>query len=688
MAEHKGAIKIDTQMNTQKIEGDFRKIETKTKNMINQYNKSVDSIKSQELAIQKVKDKIEELQGYKEWGVLKENEAQKLNELNAKLPLLNSKLSETKKRTSELGESIKENLNKKANMLGIQNGIDGVGKKIDKLKNKLTRMFTTVMLFSLVRKGLTALRNNFMSLLGTNETFNNSLNQIKANLMTAFAPIYNACLPAINSLMSALSKLTGTIAVFVSGLFGKSIEQAKNEAQGLSKALKSTAKSGKEATNSLSSIDEIQNVEEDKDSGSSGIDYSGELEYSSKLLEILNKIKDVVVKAIDFIDKHKVEILAFLAGVIGALVAMKVIDFINMIKDGEKLLEITTKFKGILKGIGIGIAVAGIVYAIMAVLDYLKDPSWENFGKIIIGIGIAVAGVGIAFGLWPVAIAGAIVAVVGVIIKYWEQIKSFFQGIIDWFTGKSDWVREHFGNVIGDMYDTFVGALQLMLDGFDNLFSGLKQILDGIIEFVKGVFSGDWKQAWEGVKKIFSGIFQSLLGIIQVVLGTIRSTVGTVVTGVGTIISNIFKAIVNAVLSTIENTLNAPIRTVNTLIGVINKVPGINLGRLPTFNLPRLATGAVIPPRSEFMAVLGDQKRGVNIETPLSTMIEAFNKALDGRDGGMATDLLLELNRNISELANRPIVMNINGKQFAQATYTDYQNEGNRLNYSSAIKVK
>jgi len=664
MAEHKGAIKIDTQMNTQKIEGDFRKIETKTKNMINQYNKSVDSIKSQELAIQKVKDKIEELQGYKEWGVLKESEAQRLDELNAKLPLLNSKLSETKKRTSELGESIKENLNKKANLLGIQNGVDKVGSKIDKLKHKLTRMFTTVMLFSLLRKGLTSLRNSFMSLLGTNDTFNNSLNQIKANLMTAFAPVYNACLPAINSLMNALSKLTGTIAVFISGLFGKSIEQAKEEAQGLSKALKSTAKNGKEATNSLSSIDEIQNVEEDKDSGSgsSGIDYSGEIEYSSKLLEILNKIKQ-------FVTDNKDEIISFLLGIAGALLAIKL---------GASLLG----------ALGIGMMIGGIVYAIKGLLDYLKDPSFENFGKILIGIGIAVAGVGIAFGLWPVAIAGAIIAIVGIIIKYWEQIKAFLQSGINWLTGKSDWVREHFGNVIGDMYDNFVSSLSQILSGFDDLFSGLKLILDGIIEFVKGVFSSDWKSAWEGVKKIFSGILQSLIGIINAVLGTIRATVGTIATGVASIIKSVFISIINKVLSTIENVLNTPIRTVNTLIGVINKLPGINLGRLPTFNLPRLATGAVIPPRSEFMAVLGDQKRGTNIETPLSTMIDAFNKALDNRDGGMSADLLLELNRNVAELAERPIVMYLNGTKVAQALYGDMEKEGNRLNYSSAIKVK
>ena len=105
--------------------------------------------------------------------------------------------------------------------------------------------------------------------------------------------------------------------------------------------------------------------------------------------------------------------------------------------------------------------------------------------------------------------------------------------------------------------------------------------------------------------------------------------------------ANIFKGIINGILNLIENRLNTPAKAINKLIGVINKVPGINLGTLPTFKLPRLATGAVIPPRSEFMAILGDQKRGVNIETPLDTMVEAFNKALDDRGNGSG-DVVIE----------------------------------------------
>lgn len=64
-----------------------------------------------------------------------------------------------------------------------------------------------------------------------------------------------------------------------------------------------------------------------------------------------------------------------------------------------------------------------------------------------------------------------------------------------------------------------------------------------------------------------------------------------------------------------------------------------------------------------------------------------YNPMTSGIGGNEETNaLLVELNRNILELAKRPNVLNVNGKQFAEATYNDFQNEGNRLNQSMTIK--
>lgn len=756
MEKTEGAIVIDTRMDYKKIEADFEKINNKTKNMINRYNKSVDSIKKQELALEKVKQKLndiqsgnkvptsiksmetelkkvnKELENYElqfqeienqqqslsvqittqqELGELAnveeikkaqseierldnvvmdlslkeelaKNKSQELtNKLsNAKnnsvevqhlkqqIDNMNNSLEESKKQTIELGIETKKALNQKASILGIGDEFDKVGQKIDKFKARMTHLIGTVAIFSLMRTGLTNLRNQFTSLLKTNDSFNASLNQIKANLMTAFAPIYNACLPAINSLMSSLSKLTGTLAIFISGLFGTSLEDAKKQAQGLSSSLQDVEKSGESASKGLSSLDEIENLNQDSGSGtnvnsSSGIDYKDEIQYSKKLLDTLNKIKDFIVDNSD-------EIIASIAGITGALIAMKVLGLAPI------------------KALGLGATIAGIIYALKELKDYLEDPSFENFGGIFQGIGMAIIGVGAMIGGLPVVVTGAIVLIWGTIVKYWEQIKEFLQSGIDWLTDKSDWIHEHFGSVIGNIYDGFVENLQGMLNWVDFLMNGIKANFDEIINFVKNVFSGNWEGALENLKNIFVNIFSSMKETAKLVLSSIINGAKITVQTAASIIGNIFKAIINALLSRIENILNKPIFALNGLIDKINTIPGVNFDRISTFKLPRLATGAVIPPNSEFMAVLGDQKRGVNIETPLSTMLEAFNKALDSRGGDLNTELLLELNKNISDLVNRPMILNINGKSVAQATYKDFENERNRLNYTTSVSLR
>ena len=64
---------------------------------------------------------------------------------------------------------------------------------------------------------------------------------------------------------------------------------------------------------------------------------------------------------------------------------------------------------------------------------------------------------------------------------------------------------------------------------------------------------------------------------------------------------------------------------VNGMTGILNKIPGVNIGRVNWGNvhIPRLAQGAVIPPNREFMAVLGDQHHGTNVEAPLETIQQA-----------------------------------------------------------------
>lgn len=191
---------------------------------------------------------------------------------------LNRTSSSAKKAASGIvlfGNSAKDSTSK------ASNGINMIGKMLDRM---IIRMF----LFNTVMKGLTALGTFIGQALMTNTQFARSLAQIKTNLEVAFMPIYQAILPALNSLMSALSRTTAYIAAFVNALFGKTYsasfgaaknlnssissmkameEQSKKTANATSGIGDSAEKAAKEAKGSLAGFDEINQLQLNKDTG-------------------------------------------------------------------------------------------------------------------------------------------------------------------------------------------------------------------------------------------------------------------------------------------------------------------------------------------------------------------------------------------------------------------------------------
>lgn len=157
---------------------------------------------------------------------------------------------------------------------------------------------------------------------------------------------------------------------------------------------------------------------------------------------------------------------------------------------------------------------------------------------------------------------------------------------------------------VKETVEFITNVIKILIKYIGSTINTIMQMLNGIIKFITGVFTGDWKKAWEGVKDVFKGIINNLITIFE--------------TGLNLIIS---------ALNAIQ--IPVPWEWAKKVVGTDNI--GFNIEQI---SLPRLAQGAVIPPNREFMAVLGDQKSGTNIETPLSTMVEAFNQALRSSDVG------------------------------------------------------
>lgn len=204
-----------------------------------------------------------------------------------------------------------------------------------------------------------------------------------------------------------------------------------------------------------------------------------------------------------------------------------------------------------------------------------------------------------------------------------EGILIIGTGFYDIFKGIIDVIVGLFEIVVG----IFQGDLDKMKEGWEKLWNGLLSILTGILElvlgalmtafgFVKGIFLDLVDGIWNGVIKpignFFVGLWEGIVDGVKKAVAWIKSTFEQVVHFFSTIINKIvgafkligskvgdaiggaFKTVVNGVLGAIEGILNTPIKAVNALIKTINKVPGINLGTLNTFKLPRLAVGGIV----------------------------------------------------------------------------------------------
>ena len=200
--------------------------------------------------------------------------------------------------------------------------------------------------------------------------------------------------------------------------------------------------------------------------------------------------------------------------------------------------------------------------------------------------------------------------------KSWDKAQDKFQKFDNFLSNvfQHDWSRE-FG-VLGDIFNGF-------LRNIENTWDSIKQIFGGIIDFVAGVFTGDWERAWNGVRSIFEGVWNLFASIVKSPVNAIIGMLNALIRGAATMVNNIAQML---------NSLH---------IDIPDWVPGIGGGKLgfniPTWTpgqIPYLATGAVIPPNREFMAVLGDQKHGNNIEAPESLLRKIVREEARGNQSG------------------------------------------------------
>ncbi len=545
-----------------------------------------------------------------------DKQAPKIDKTITKLEKLKIKQNENNAKISQYKDKIESiKLNK------IQNGIDGIGTKLQKTIGKVGKM---ALAFFGVRAGINAVRSAMSIVAQYNPQIAADIDYIKYALANTLLPIIKTLINFAATLLSYVNAITS--AWFGINLFSNS--SAKNF-QKMQKSASGTAKSMKEVNGSLQSFDEKNVLQDNSDTSSSG--GSGAVAPSFDLSNMGGEVPGWLQWIIDNGDV----VLKILEGIASTIVAMKIA------KLAEGLGMVGGKLSFI-KKLGIAGVIYGTVELVKELIGYFSNldlslanngTSWEGFGSIIKNIGIIIGSIGLIVGSIPAIITGVVVAIVGVIIKFWDQIKGFFQNGIDWLTSKTDWVREHFGSFGEAIYSIFTNLLQTVLNIFDTIFTTIKNVFDSVLSIFKHIFQGDFKAVLEDLKNLFMSIFNGIKNIIMTVLNFIK---------------NLFTTIFNGIWNVIKGFINLIIKGLNMLIRGINKikfdvpdwVPGIG-GQRWGFNIreiPLLAKGGIVAQPT--MAVVGEQ--GKEAVMPLENNLEWLDILADklasriGNTGGGA----------------------------------------------------
>lgn len=527
---------------------------------------------------------------------------EKVEQTKAKYNDINNKVNEYKQKV----EGIKLQKHQ-ADIEGISKSFKNVGNSIQDSIKKVGRLALAI--FG-IRTALSYLRSASSELASYDEQYATNLEYIRFVLAQAIAPVLQAIVNLAMQLLSYINMIAQAwfgINLFANGSV-ENFQKMKKQATGVGKAVKEIKKE-------LLGFDEINRLTDTDTGTSAGAGGTGMVMPSMDLSEIQGEPPEWLKWILD----NGETIAKIILAIAGALGLMK--------------LGVSG-----LKALGIGFLITGIISLIKDLLDYLNDPSWKNFGDIIFDIGMIITGIGFLIGGLPVAIAGAIVMALGLIIQNWEEIKGVLENGLGWFKNKSDWVHKYFGDIIGGIYDAFVANAQRIIDHFDRLFTDIKAIFDGIIEFITGVFEGNWEKAWNGLSKIFTNIWDILVETVDFSLKLIDNFIDNIAEGIASTfwwvvdsvsgwfkdladnitivfqwvidsignwlwdmatslpdaISGVIRGAVNALLSFVESMINAPISALNALIGVINSIPGVSIGYLGTVSFPKLAKGSIL----------------------------------------------------------------------------------------------
>lgn len=507
------------------------------------------------------------------------------------------------------------------------------------------------------------------------EQWKEFMSVIGSTLISVLTP----AIKVLNQVVSSLISATKAIQSALSSVFGIQIQQMSDATQATAGATSamddygdSVEEARKKAKKNVAGFDELNTLSDTSEGGSKGgsggggvggFDISGMDSAVSEIAknggifaEVFGQIKDYI-DSIDF--NPLIESFENLGDAIMPL--------ISLIGEGLGfvLREILMPFgKWWLENfapamINLYATALNVIVGIIETLKPLLSALWENIIK---PIGTFLGNV----------IVVVIERLTQILSQLWNEL---LQPIVSFLVQTLIPVIQYLKEPIQQVLDTVMVVINSVFD-----------ILSGLITFLAGVFTGDmskimnglktiFSSAWTAIKSVFSTSLNVIWNLVSTIFNKIKETIKTILTSIkGTIYSIIhaiqnvwtvvftsisnttssifngiwdsIKFVINGIIGGIEWMANAVIKGINTVIGAMNNLSfempdwlggakfGFDIPKLTEIEIPRLATGRVLPANNPFLAVVGDQKSGTNVEAPLDTIKQALIEAMGSMNGG------------------------------------------------------
>lgn len=307
--------------------------------------------------------------------------------------------------------------------------------------------------------------------------------------------------------------------------------------------------------------------------------------FLGKLIDILKELwENILVPIISWIISNAIPVIADVANVIGSTVIEAIKSVIKIIGD---VLDVLSGVIDFLKGVFTGdweLAWNGIKEIARGVWNLIKD--------IISGAWEAIKGI----------VETALTIIKSIISLSWNAIKTvtvtIWNAIKTWLSNTWEAIKTTVSTVFDGIKSKITRIWDSVSEKTSSIWGKIKTFVDGKVSAIHDAIVDKFTSARDTVRRAFEGIRDTIKDILNKVIGIANSAIGTV----------------NSAIGGIESAFTFGPWKVPTPFGSRTIGFTANFPRVPT--IPYLAKGAVIPPRSEFLAVLGDQKNGRNLEAP------------------------------------------------------------------------